>query len=445
MILKICDNGDLLNILRIIRIIIIIIKIVVPIILIVTGMLDFASAAKEGETSKVFSIFTKRVIASLLIFFIPTFVGLIADAVSYDSDNYLSCISNATEEGVKQAYTNNSRQLINIAKKTLNYSDYQIALTSINKLSDANEKNQLLNELNKIKRYIELKQEILELNKNYDSDKYAKIYSEIQKITDADVKKTLTKLLKTQSETGPKLNVESSFKKYNDSTYPIFSGYYLYIPKNATENMPLIVVFPPNSLSGPSMKNIVESKSLDNLKAFIYIPLIAGSERRDWNTSASANAVKKINDLVKEYKINEKKISLTAFSSSGYYIYWTANEYRIFSAIAPISSGMNIEKIKNYKDWTYLKTLPMKGYGEKGGPTTASGRSCANKTVGWSAKTAMCGVFEGLGKCSSCTSCDAFTYLPEVCHGEIGSYVFSIDDNKNGISDIMEWMISQTK
>ena len=134
--------------------------------------------------------------------------------------------------------------------------------------------------------------------------------------------------------------------KYNDNTYSTLGGYYLYIPKNATENMPLIVIFPPNSLSGKVMKNVAETLSLDNLKAFIYIPLIASSERKDWNTSASKSAVKKIKDLVNEYKLDENRISLTAFSSSGYYIYYTANEYRIFSSIVPISSGMNIDKIR---------------------------------------------------------------------------------------------------
>ena len=211
--------------------------------------------------------------------------------------------------------------------------------------------------------------------------------------------------------------------------------------------MPLIVRFPPNRLSGPSLKSIAEGTHLENLKAFIYIPLIASSERKDWNTSASKSAVSKIKDLIKEYKLDENRVSLTAFSSSGWYIYWTANEYRIFSSIVPISSGMGIDTIKSsYKDWEYLKTLPMKGYGEKGGNYTEGGKNCQNVgTVGWSAKRAMCSVFEGLGKCSDCTKCEYFTYLPEVCHGEIVKYVFNLDENHNNISDVMEWMISQKK
>jgi hypothetical protein len=107
---------------------------------------------------------------------------------------------------------------------------------------------------------------------------------------------------------------------------------------------------------------------------------------------------------------------------------------------------MTIDTIKTYKDWEYLKSLPMKGYGEKGGATTESGRSCSSVgTVQWSAKYAMCSAFEGLGKCSDCNNCSNFTYLPEVCHGEITKYVFNIDSNNNNVADILEWMISQTK
>ncbi len=263
---------------------------------------------------------------------------------------------------------------------------------------------------------------------------------------------TETETEEEEEETGTPLNLKSSFKMYYDNTYSMFIGYYLYIPKNATTNMPLIVMFPPNSLAGDTMLVLAQTKNLDKLKAFIYIPILAHTEypKKDWNPTASNQAVKKINDLVKEYKLDANRISLTAFSSSAYYIYQTANDYRIFSGIAPISSGVNFNIIKNYyKDWQYLKTLPMKGYGEYGGDWSGDKKiNCKNihADINWSAYSSMCTVVKGLGKCSSCdNNCDSFTYLPEACHGTIGKYVFSTDKNKNGVSDIFDWMIAQKK
>ena len=441
MILNICDSPDILKVMRIVDIVITIIKIITPIILIVSGMINYLTAVKDNDSdalNKANKMLVKKIIASILIFLIPTFVNLIAK-MTEGSLEYSSCITNATPEGINIAYYNNSKKYIDKAYKSKSSADYNNALSYIDNIDDESKKQELINDLFDLKLYLNIKDKI---DKKED---YTTIEKEINSINNNDLKEKLLKLLE-ENYSGKPLNISSSFQKYNDSTYPIFSGYYLYIPKNATEKMPLVVVFPPNSLSGSNMKSIVETKSLENLKAFIYIPLLASSERKDWNTSASNNAVKQINDLVNKYKIDTNRISLTAFSSSGWYIYQTANDHRIFSAIAPISSGMSINTIKqNYNDWEYLKTLPMKGYGEKGGPTTQGGRSCANKTVNWSAKTAMCSVFEGLGKCSDCLNCDAFTYLPEVCHGEIGQYVFNIDNNNNNISDILEWMISQSK
>ena len=447
MILDICDNVDVLKIMRIINIIVTIIKISVPIILIISAMLDYMKAVKDNdELAKTSKLIVTKLVAAILVFLIPTFVNIIARVMNNTS--YLSCLPLGTIEGISKAYEETARTYIENAKKTYKESDYNLALNAIYKVEDEKIRKELLSELNEVEKVINIRKKIDELNKKYDYDKYLEIKKEIESLTDENIKKELLKLLDSNVG-GTPLNIASSFKQYNETKYSGLSGYYLYIPKNATTNMPLIVVLPPNSLSGPSMKSIVETKSLDNLKAFIYIPIKSGSsstEATQWNQGASTSAVSKIKDLIKDYQLDQNRISLTAFSSSGWYIYWTANEYRIFSCIAPISSGMSFDTIKSYyKDWEYLKTLPMKGYGEKGGATTESGRSCANKTVGWSAKAAMCSTFEGLGKCNDCLKCEYFTYMKESCHGEIGKDVFSIDENNNNISDIMEWMISQRK
>ena len=63
MILGICDNPDILNVMRIIDIVITIIKIVVPILLIISGMITYMNAVKDNEAiSKTNNLFVKKII-----------------------------------------------------------------------------------------------------------------------------------------------------------------------------------------------------------------------------------------------------------------------------------------------------------------------------------------------------------------------------------------------
>ena len=84
------------------------IKIAIPIILIVFGMLDMGkavTAGKDEEIKKSLKTFLFRAIAAVLVFFIPSIVGLIMQTVnaSVDDDNgycgYSKCIKNVTGIG----------------------------------------------------------------------------------------------------------------------------------------------------------------------------------------------------------------------------------------------------------------------------------------------------------------------------------------------------------
>ena len=149
MILSVCDSGDVLSALRIVRILIMIIKIVVPIILIVSLMLNYMAAVSSGDNdalSKANKNLVPKVIAALLIFFIPTFINIIADATS-NSVDFMKCISDATSEGVDRAYYNEAKSSVERANKTLSRSDYNIAVTQINKISNTSYKSTLNNAL----------------------------------------------------------------------------------------------------------------------------------------------------------------------------------------------------------------------------------------------------------------------------------------------------------
>ena len=71
-------------------------KIIVPILIIVLGMLDFAKAAiasKQDEMKKAQSDFVKRVIAGVVVFFVPVIIDILmgfADIV-WAGLGYTSC------------------------------------------------------------------------------------------------------------------------------------------------------------------------------------------------------------------------------------------------------------------------------------------------------------------------------------------------------------------
>lgn len=80
-----------------------VIKIAIPIILIIMGMLDMGKAVtsgKDDEIKKQVIVFLKRAIAAVLVFFVPSIVGLIMqmvnEATSQDTCGYSACIKDIT-------------------------------------------------------------------------------------------------------------------------------------------------------------------------------------------------------------------------------------------------------------------------------------------------------------------------------------------------------------
>lgn len=161
-ILNLCDNGDILSVFRIINIVITIIKIVVPIILIVSLMIDYTRAVYQKDSdalSRINKLASKKAIAAILIFYIPTFVNIIAKVSSYNDDSYLGCLSNATKERIEYAYTSFAQKYVDIAKKEATDSSYTLAMQEVKKLNDGTEKSRMLTELEAVKKEIERKEQ----------------------------------------------------------------------------------------------------------------------------------------------------------------------------------------------------------------------------------------------------------------------------------------------
>ena len=80
------------------------IKIFIPVALIVFGMLDMGKAVtsgKDDEIKKQITVFIKRVIAAVIVFFVPTIVGLMMQMINrsvtdIDTCGYSQCVQSVT-------------------------------------------------------------------------------------------------------------------------------------------------------------------------------------------------------------------------------------------------------------------------------------------------------------------------------------------------------------
>lgn len=91
-----CANTA--NIWHLLGLVLLILKIVIPIILIVLGMIDLGKAvisSEEKQISKSVTTLAKRLVAAIVIFFIPTIISVIWTAVisfsSEEQKNYDVC------------------------------------------------------------------------------------------------------------------------------------------------------------------------------------------------------------------------------------------------------------------------------------------------------------------------------------------------------------------
>lgn len=197
MLLSICDNPTILEVMRVIKIFVRIITIVVPIILIVSSMIMLVremTGGKDDLLSNSLKIFVTKLIAAILVFLIPTFVSILSN-ITLGSSEYKNCLNMSNVEGINNAKISNARNLIKTANETLNKSDYQISLSEVNKISDSSEKEKLLDELSKILEQIEIKEKIEKLIVTGTSESYNEAVELVKSISNENIKKNLEKQL----------------------------------------------------------------------------------------------------------------------------------------------------------------------------------------------------------------------------------------------------------
>ena len=118
---------DTANIWRIVGYMVLILKIVIPVILIVLGMVDLGKAVISSDDkaiSKAVGTLSKRFIAAVIIFFVPSIVsaifkmvtGTALTATGSDTNICVQCVTNVTS---KKPLNNTGKSCIDLADKIM--------------------------------------------------------------------------------------------------------------------------------------------------------------------------------------------------------------------------------------------------------------------------------------------------------------------------------------
>lgn len=143
-------------------------------------------------------------------------------------------------------------------------------------------------------------------------------------------------------------------------------NYWLYTPKNAKENLPLIVYLHGSHSQGDDLNLVLEEefcKKISNgeyeeLSAYVIIPQLP-SGFKSW--IAVQAYIKQLIDSVKEeYSVNKQNISLMGYSMGGTEVYNMAMAYPdFFSKVVPISGSVrnaeeSAEKLSKTSVWAFV-------------------------------------------------------------------------------------------
>ena len=150
MILGICESPEILKVFMVIKVIIKIIKIIVPILLLVSAALTFTKAVANGENKKAMQSVIRKCIAALVIFMVPTLIGIISNLTSGGYSGALNCIKNASTENINKIIVADAEKYVELVKKSKNRSDLYNARVAIQKITDSEKYNYYEKQLNEV-------------------------------------------------------------------------------------------------------------------------------------------------------------------------------------------------------------------------------------------------------------------------------------------------------
>jgi pimeloyl-ACP methyl ester carboxylesterase len=415
MILSVCDEPTVMSVLRYVVLMIKILKAAIPIMLIITVMIKFASAITKHDNdllAKATKSVVPNLIAAVLIFLVPTFVNLVVK-ISFPNSDYTKCISDVTIDTVNNAFNNKMDSLIAAAESSLEYSDYSSAAAYLVNIKDSDKKQEYENKLEAIKELINAKKESEKPNSGNSTVEY-KDYGpckvELKKVYVGHDKyeygicvperyngEKLPMIMFLHGMTSDK---ESSFyTKFYSWASVGFNGALNEWPKYGLKNIPAIMVMPWSR--GPDKWN--------NKWKYIHIDAV-------------------YNEVINNYNIDTDNVCLMGGSIGGQGVFTVAAQFPTrFRSLVPMSALITKPPAG---DIEYFANMPMKGFAEKYNPKTHS--------ESYNYERKMTELFNNIGHPND------LRVVP-VKHMDVPGYALTIDDNGDGISDLVYWIINGGK
>ena len=196
-----CEDGDVLTTIKNILVMVKIVKVVLPTIVILASIVSFSKTIgsnKEDNLKDATNKLIKRLIAAIIVVFIPTFINGIITLISTEQNNYELCIENANDESIKQAYYNKAKKLIQKARDTLEISYYREALNYLDNVKDKSQKEELNTDLEEVKYYIDLLNKINAMTKK---EEYTPLKNTVNSISDSTIREKLSNALEEKYQT----------------------------------------------------------------------------------------------------------------------------------------------------------------------------------------------------------------------------------------------------
>ena len=197
MILSICDNSDVQEVMSIISLAVKIICIAVPIMLIISLMITIFKAMtnKDGEVfGNLGKVIATKIIAAILVFFIPTFVNLIAKITLTDTD-YKACLDIKTLSEITKYRQDEVESLFTRVNETMTVTDYNNLKDTIDQLPSGDRKNAYLDRLSKVKENLDLQYEVDTALKFGSEEDYNRLLPKVNALSEGDFKNSLLEKL----------------------------------------------------------------------------------------------------------------------------------------------------------------------------------------------------------------------------------------------------------
>ncbi len=398
MILGICESPNVLEIMNIVVTIIKVIITVVPIILLFSLIFKAVSAATQGKEDALAKLKKKAVpniIAAVLIFLIPTLVSLIV-TVSFPESDYTKCISGISRESIQEAYEDKAEKLVRTAEETLNINDYSAAMSYMPNVKDDDKRESYEKRLEEVKKLIDEARKP-EGKVDYSSFKWT-YYS---------------------PDSGP----VAEYYKYTIS-------YAIYAPEDASSlngvSLPILIWLHGAGVTYDIIqdgdkflsRNIFpmftnwSQYGLEPIPAIIIAPQCPAKDTH-WSNNRIYSSIRGMISYVKDkYNANPEDVALVGHSmGGGGALLIQDNMQGTFRTVVPMSFCCGY--IGHAEEYYNLR---MKGYDE----------DCESEKI-----------FKWMHHEND------YTCLRGMKHEDVPIYAFTTDADKNGVSDLVEWLFAE--